>query len=85
AFDRDAVEQRTTLDVADRIELEDLVTQLSTDRAQLELTAGAIATTKSKRVAIDYEIDHASRTIRIIAVRHAVEVPDACVNGAGHA
>lgn len=91
AFDRDAVEQRTTLDVADRIELEDLVTQLSTDRAQLELTAGAIAgaavgaTTKSKRVAIDYEIDHASRTIRIIAVRHVVEVPDACVNGAGHA
>jgi hypothetical protein len=79
AFDLDAVEQRATLGVADRVELGDLVAELSTEGAQLETQAEAIpgtnsttlrGTTKSKRVEIEYVIDHRSQTIRVIAVRH---------------
>jgi hypothetical protein len=79
AFDRDAVEQRATLSVGERVELEDLVSQLSADGAQLEpqteVGAGATlrTTTKSKRVVIEYVIDHASRSIRVVAVRHRGE------------
>jgi hypothetical protein len=78
-FDRDATEQRATLGVADRVELEDLVAHFSTDGARLESDAGAgvdakavllRATTESKRVEIEYVIDHVSHGIRIIAVRH---------------
>jgi len=91
AFDRHAAEQRATLSVADRVELEDLVAQLSTDGAQLESQAGPVAgalsgATKSKRVEIDYVIDHASRSIRIIALRHGVDSSSpASLNGSSHA
>src|SRR5262245_35343945 len=91
AFDRHAAEQRATLSVADRVELEDLVAQLSTDGAQLESHAGPVAgalsgATKSKRVEIDYVIDHASRSIRIIALRHGVDSSSpASLNGSSHA
>jgi hypothetical protein len=81
AFDRDAAEQRATLAVADRVEVEDLAAQLSTHGAQLDLQPGAVGvaideratlrgTTESKRVEIEYVIDHAARAIRVIAVRH---------------
>lgn len=76
AFDRDAAEQRATLGVADRVELGDLVAELSTEGEQLESreaipsVKGATlrGTTKSKRVEIEYVIDHRSRTIRVVAV-----------------
>jgi hypothetical protein len=94
AFDRDAADQRAKLGVADRVELEDLVAQLSTDGAQLELQAGAVVgtkdgpfrnATKSKRVEIEYVIDHASHRIRIIAVRHGGDGSHAPVKGVSHA
>ena len=86
AFDRDAAEQRATLDVADRVELEDLVAQLSTDGTQVKPQEGTGQDrTKSNRVEIDYVIDNASRSIRVIAVRRVGEVPHASVNGASHA
>ena len=86
AFDRDAAEQRATLDVADRIELGDLVAQLSTDGTQLEPQEGTERDkTKSNRVEIDYVIDNASRSIRVIAVRRVREVSHTSVNGDSHA
>jgi hypothetical protein len=94
AFNRDAAEQRATLDVADRVELEDLVAELSTNGAQLETQAEAIpgtkgatlrGTTESKHVEVKYVIDHASRGIRVIAVRHGGEASHASLNGASHA
>src|SRR5262249_24715245 len=85
AFDGDAVEERATLDVADRIELGDLVAQLSTDGSQLESQRGmGRGKTKSNHVEIDYVIDNASRSIRVIAVRHVSEVSHE-VSGASHA
>jgi hypothetical protein len=78
-FDPDAAKDRATLGVADRVELEDLVAQLSTEGAQLESQAGAVAgaeggtlrgMTKSQRIEIVYIIDQASHGIRILAVRH---------------
>ena len=85
AFDGDAAE-RATLDVADRIELGDLVAQLSIDGSQLEPQEGMGRNkTESKRVEIDYVIDSASRSIRVTAVRRVREVSDASVSGASHA
>jgi hypothetical protein len=78
-FDRDAAKERATLSVADRVELEDLVAQLSTEGARFEPQAGAVAgaeggtprvMTKSQRVEVVYVIDQASHGIRITAVRH---------------
>jgi hypothetical protein len=86
AFDRDAAEQRATLDVADRIELGDLVAQLSIAGTQLEPRESVQRDkTKGNRVEIDYIVDNASRSIRVIAVRHVGEVSHMSVNGAGHA
>jgi hypothetical protein len=94
AFDRAAAEQRATLSVADRVELEDLVAQLSTEGAQLESQAKAVAgaegamlrgTTKSKRVEIEYVIDQASHGIRIIAVRQGGDDSHGPLKGASHA
>jgi hypothetical protein len=91
AFDRDATEQRAKLGVGDRVELEDFVAQLSTE---LEPQTGAVAgakgltlrgTTKSKHLEIEYVIDHASRGIRINAVRHQREGSHTSLNGASHA
>jgi hypothetical protein len=85
-FDRIAAEQRATLDVADRVELEDLVEKLSTDGTQVKPQVGTgQGRTKSNRVEIDYVIDNASHAIRVIAVRHVGEVSHASANGAGHA
>jgi hypothetical protein len=93
AFDREAVQQRAKLGGADRIELEDLVAELSTNGAPLEPQAQPVpgtegvtllGETESKRVEIEYVIDHASRSIRITAVRHGGEASQAPLNGAGH-
>jgi hypothetical protein len=79
------------LGVPDRVELEDLVAQLSTDGVQFESQTGGTKdgtlqnATKSKPVEIAYVIDHASRSIRIIAVRHRGDGPHASVTGASHA
>jgi hypothetical protein len=63
AFDRDAAEQRATLDVADRIELADLVAQLSIAGMQLQSREGIQRDkTESNRVEIDYVTDTASRS-----------------------
>jgi hypothetical protein len=86
AFDRDAAEQRATLDVADRIELADLVAQLSIAGMQLKPRQGTQRDkTESNQVEIDYVIDNASRSIRVIAVRHVREVTPASVSGVSHA
>jgi len=86
AFDRDAAEQRKTLDVADRIELADLVAQLSIAGMQLAPREGMQRDrTPNNRVEIDYVIDSASRSIRVTALRCVREVSDASVSGAGHA
>jgi hypothetical protein len=86
AFDRDAAEQRATLSVADRVELEDLVAQLSTDGTRVEPQLGTgQGRTKSNRVEIDYIIDNASSSIRVVAVRHIGEVSHATADGGGHA
>jgi hypothetical protein len=78
-FDPDAAKERATLGVADRVELEDLVAQLSTEGAQFEPQAGAVAgaeggtlrvMTESQRVEVVCVIDQASHGIRITAVRH---------------
>jgi hypothetical protein len=90
-FDLDAAKERATLGVADRVELEDLVAQLSTEGAQFESEAGAVAgvegaklrgMTKSQRVEIVYVIDGASHGIRITSVRHG---GGGSPNGHGHA
>jgi hypothetical protein len=75
SFDRDAAKERARLGVADRVELEDLVAQLSTEGAQAGAVAGAEGgtprvMTKSQRVEVVYVIDQASHGIRITAVRH---------------
>jgi hypothetical protein len=94
-FDRGAAEERAALDVGDRVELEDLVAQLSIEGpAKLESQAGAVAgaegatlrsTTKTKRVAIEYVVDQASHCIRITGVRHGGDVPHSSLNGASYA
>jgi hypothetical protein len=86
AFDGDAAEQRAMLDVADRIELADLVAQLSIAGTQLEPREGTQRDKiKGNRVEIDYVVDNASRSIRVIAVRRVREVSDASVSGGSHA
>jgi hypothetical protein len=83
------------LDIPDRIELEDLVAQLSIDGPdKLKSQAGAVGSpegaitrrdeTKSKRVEIEFVIDRASRGIHIIAVRHQDPSPGS-LKGASHA
>jgi hypothetical protein len=78
-FDGGAAEERAALGVADRGELEDLVAQLSTEGAQLQSRAGAVAgaevgtlrgMTKNQRIEIAYLIDEASHSIRILTVQH---------------
>jgi NAD(P)-dependent dehydrogenase (short-subunit alcohol dehydrogenase family) len=44
-----------------------------------------LAATKSQRVEIEYVIEHASRGIRVTAVRPGAETADAPLNGASHA
>jgi uncharacterized protein YjbI with pentapeptide repeats len=88
AFDPGAAEQRAMLGTTDRIELEDLIEQLSADAAELESQAsgGALqATTKSKRVEIYYLIDQASHRISITAVRQGASGFQASASGANHA
>jgi uncharacterized membrane protein YciS (DUF1049 family) len=94
AFDRNAAEQRASLGVAERVELEDLVADLSTEGSQLEAKADVVpgtkavtvrGTTESKSVEIEYVIDQASRRIQVVAVRHGGEASRASPNGAGDA
>jgi len=93
AFDREAAKQRVALTMADRIELEDFVEELSTEAAKLESQTGVLGAkdatlrrpTKSKRVEIDYVIDQASHRIRITAVRQGVSGSSASPSGASHA
>jgi len=94
-FDRDAAEERATLAVGDRIELGDLVAQLSIEGpGKLESQAGAVADaegatlrgmTESQRVEIEYVIDQASHSIRIVAVRHGGDDSHGSLKGASHA
>jgi hypothetical protein len=84
-FDENASAQRTKLDALDRVDLEDLVAQLSTEGAPLNLPPGAardsmfLGTASTKRVEVDYSIDKSSRGIRIVDVR-----PVAFAHGGGH-
>jgi hypothetical protein len=93
AFERDAAEQRSTLRGADRLELEDLVADLSTEGAQRETQASATSSaepskfqcaTESKQVEIEYVVDHASRRIRVVAVKHGGAPSPASLNGASN-
>jgi len=86
AFDRDAADQRATLDIADRVALQDLVEELSSDGTPAKPQVGTgQGRTKNNRVEIDYVIDKASHAIRVISVRHIGEVSHATVNGDRHA
>jgi hypothetical protein len=94
AFSREAAGERAALGVEDRVELEDLVAELSTKGEPLESQAQPVpgtegmtllAATKSQRVEIEYVIEHASRGIRVTAVRPGAETSDAPLNGASHA
>jgi hypothetical protein len=80
AFDQQAAEQRAKLDIADRIELEDLVAQISTAGPNVEPQAGTVSRgesatlrvkTSSGRVEMDGLVDQSSRSIRVIAVTQA--------------
>ena len=88
-YDGDATEQRAALDPADRVELEDLVAELSTDGAH-EAPAGTArdatlrGTTRSRGVEIEYSVDEASRGIRIVAVRQGSSGLHPALTGAGH-
>ena len=93
AFSREAAQRRATLDVADRIELEDLVADLSTNGEELDKEPGLeaffdrpplLSTTRSKRVEIEYVVDHGPRIIRVISLRRGGETSDASLNEAGH-
>jgi len=79
------------LGVADRVELEDLVAQLSTEGGQIKSQGGAVARaegttlrsmTKSRSVELEYIIDQASHGIHITAVRHRGGGSDSSVNDA---
>jgi hypothetical protein len=93
AFSRDAAEQRAALSVPDRIELEDIVADLSTDGAQLGAQAEAVpgptgaplrATTSSEHVEVDCLIDPVSRGIQIIALRHRDQASQVSLSGAAN-
>ncbi|WP_046867550.1 hypothetical protein [Microvirga massiliensis] len=80
AFDQNAAEQRAKLDLADRIDLEDLVAQISTAGATSEPQAGTVfrrdgamfrARTSSGHIEIECVLDEASRSIRVAAVTRA--------------
>jgi hypothetical protein len=95
AFDRAAVEQRATLDIVDRVELEDLLADLSADRARREVSRTAAIQTRhaklgdetgSGRVRIEYAIDDEARIIRVTAVSHGDFIPRVPpAGGASHA
>jgi len=88
-FDGDAVKQRAMLELADRVELEDLVEQFDAKTAELDSQAEAgagvtplRAATETKRVEIDYLIDRVLHRIRVTAVRQGAP---ATTSGASHA
>lgn len=88
-YDGSAAEQRARLETADRLELEDLVAQLSTEGAPVEPQPGAAkdapirGATRNKHVEIEYSVDEASRRIRIVAVA-PMSGFDTSLTGAGH-
>jgi hypothetical protein len=88
AFSREAAEQRAMLSVPDRIELEDLVADLSTDGPRVEDRAEAASgatlqvATKSEHVEVDCLVDPVSRGIQIIALRHREDASRPSLNGA---
>jgi hypothetical protein len=93
AFSGEAARQRATLGVEDRVELEDLVAELSTRGEPLESQAQPVPSTegvpllgatKSKRVEIEYVIEHAPRGVRVTAVRQGEQTAQDSLNGAGH-
>jgi len=92
AFDRGALQERASLGDADRVELEELVAQVSTEGEQLAAQASPAAkdgrpqgTIKGGRVEFDYVIDRARRGIHINDVRQRGDGVLAAVNGAGNA
>jgi hypothetical protein len=85
-FDRGAAEQRAALSAQDRVELEDLVADLSTENIQHQTQAGTEAATlrsmtENNRVEIEYVIDNASRRIRVTAVKPGAQVSPAALDG----
>jgi hypothetical protein len=92
-FSRSATEQRAMLSTVDRIELEDVVAELSTNGDRLEAQAETVtdaagitlrSTTRSEHVEIDCVIDPASRGIQIVALRHRDLASPPPLNGAGN-
>ena len=85
-----AAQQRATLPAADRLELEDLVAQLSTEGAPVEPQPGANQeaatrrTTGNRHVEVEYSVDEASRRLHIVAVA-PTGGPDRSLTGARHA
>ena len=85
-----AAQQRATLPAADRLELEDLVAQLSTEGAPVEPQPGANQEAATRRTAgnrhveVEYSVDEASRRLHIVAVA-PTGGPDRSLTGARHA
>lgn len=79
-FHRDAAEQKAALSLDDRLELEDLVAQLSTGGAELDSSPDVGASemrrtmTENKRIAVVYSVDRAARSISINEVKLEAEV-----------
>lgn len=92
-FEDKAAEQRAALDVRDRLELEDLLADLSTARHRPEAYkvllarsgAGSRGTTQSKRVEVEYAIDQESRVFRITAVKRVADEAGRAMAGASDA
>jgi hypothetical protein len=93
AFADEAAQQRAALDVADRLELEDLLARLSTEGAPVEPPAGSPAhplgaasrsTSESGRIEIDYLVGE-SRGIRVTAVKSLAAEAARAAKGASHA
>lgn len=92
-FERGAAEQRASLPGLDRLELEDLVADLSTEGAlrgaQPSTTSSAEApkiqcTTESRQVEIEYVVDHEARRIRVVTVKGGGTPSPATAIGAGN-
>jgi hypothetical protein len=89
-FEPDATAARAALDIADRLELEDLVAELSTEGRLLsdQSTGGATGAlqcrTGNNRIVVDCLVDRERQSIRIVGVRHD-NVATRAASGASHA
>lgn len=91
-FENKAAEQRAGLDLTERLELEDLLAELSTASGHAvphqAVSAGggaaSRATAKGEHLELEYAVDQASRIVRITAVRRISNKASHAAAGASH-